>query len=123
MMTHYERFATAATHHFAEPGHFFEFLPDALLKGDVKTRWEAYKAAREAGAMNADEIRKRENMSPIGGAAGSEYWRPANMAVSGEPNPPSAPPPPAGNSTDAQPCSGCDPPAAPRDHARISALH
>lgn len=92
MMPHYERFASAATHHFAEPGHFFEFLPDALLKGDVKTRWEAYKAAREAGAMNADEIRKRENMSPIGGAAGSEYWRPANMAVSGEPNPSSAPP-------------------------------
>lgn len=91
MMAHYERFASAATHHFAEPDHFFEFLPDALLKGDVKTRWEAYKAAREAGAMNADEIRKRENMSPIGGAAGSEYWRPANMAVSGEPNPSTAP--------------------------------
>lgn len=86
MMPHYERVASAATHYFAEPGHFFEFLPDALLKGDVKTRWEAYKAARESGAMNADEIRKRENMEPIGGAAGEEYWRPANMAVSGQPN-------------------------------------
>jgi len=93
MMPHYERVASAATHYFAEPGHFFEFLPDALLKGDVKTRWEAYKAARESGAMNADEIRRRENMQPIGGRAGEEYWRPANMAVSGEPNPASAPPP------------------------------
>jgi len=86
MMPHYERVASAATHYFAEPGHFFEFLPDALLKGDVKTRWEAYKAARETGAMNADEIRRRENLQPIGGKAGEEYWRPANMAVSGEPN-------------------------------------
>lgn len=95
MMPHYERVASAATHYFAEPGHYFEFLPDALLKGDVKTRWEAYKAAREAGAMNADEIRKRENLQPIGGAAGEEYWRPANMAVSGQPNPGSAPSQPA----------------------------
>lgn len=93
MMPHYERIAAAATHYFAEPGHFFEFLPDALLKGDVKTRWEAYKAARESGALNADEIRKRENMKPIGGKAGEEYWRPANMAVSGEPNPTVTPPP------------------------------
>lgn len=91
MMPHYERVASAATHYFAEPGHFYEFLPDALLKGDVKTRWEAYKAARESGALNADEIRKKENMQPIGGRAGEEFWRPANMAVSGEPNPASAP--------------------------------
>jgi len=97
MMPHYERFASAATHHFAEPGHFFEFLPDALLKGDVKTRWEAYKIGRETGVLSADDIAKRENLSPIGGAAGSERWRPANMAISGEPNPSSAPPAPEGN--------------------------
>lgn len=89
MQPHYERIASAATHYFAERGHFFEFNPDALLKGDVKTRWEAYKAAREAGVLNADEIRKRENLKPIGGAAGEERWRPANMAISGEPNAPS----------------------------------
>lgn len=88
MQPHYERIASAATHYFAERGHFFEFLPDALLKGDIKTRWEAYKAAREAGVLNADEIRKKENMKPIGGPAGEQRWRPANMAVSGEPNPP-----------------------------------
>lgn len=93
MMPHYERVASAATHYFAEPGHFFEFMPDALLKGDVKTRWEAYKAARESGVLSADEIRKKENMQPIGGPAGEERWRPANMAVSGEPNPATAPPP------------------------------
>jgi len=91
MMPHYERVASAATHYFAESGHFFEFLPDALLKGDVKTRWEAYKIGREIGVLNADDIAKRENMTPIGGAAGEERWRPANMAISGEPNPSATP--------------------------------
>ena len=91
MMPHYERVASAATHYFAEPDHFFEFMPDALLKGDVKTRWEAYRIAREIGVLNADQIAQRENMEPIGGLAGDQRWRPANMAVSGEPNPPTVP--------------------------------
>lgn len=92
MMPHYERVASAATHYFAERGHFFEFMPDALLKGDVKTRWEAYKVARETGVMNADDIARKENMPPIGGDAGQQRWRPANMAISGEPNPSQSPP-------------------------------
>lgn len=95
MMPHYERAAAAATHYFAEPDHYFEFMPDAHLKGDVKTRWEAYKAARESGVLSADEIRSRENLNAIGGPAGEERWRPANMAVSGEPNPTAAPAAPA----------------------------
>lgn len=97
MMPHYERVASAATHYFAEPGHFFEFMPDALLKGDVKTRWEAYKVAREIGVLNADQIAKRENLEPIGGPAGEQRWRPANMAVSGEPNPSGTPDQTQGN--------------------------
>lgn len=100
MMPHYERVASAATHYFAERGHFFEFMPDALLKGDIKTRWEAYKAAREAGALNANEIRRAENKKPIPGPAGEEYWRPANMAISGQPNQPNTPVQPEGNADD-----------------------
>lgn len=91
MMPHYERVSSAATHYFAEDDHFFEFMPDALLKGDIKTRWEAYRIAREIGVLNADQIAQRENLEPIGGLAGDQRWRPANMAVSGEPNPPSVP--------------------------------
>jgi len=87
---HYERVASAANLAFAaEDGHF-EFLEDALVKGDIKSRWEAYTAARNAGVLNADEIRERENLNRIGGAAGTERWRPANMAISGEPAPPTA---------------------------------
>lgn len=88
---HYERVASAAARQFAAPGHYFEFLTDALVKGDIKTRWEAYRIQRETGVYSADEIRERENLNPIGGAAGQERWRPANMAIAGAPPEPPAP--------------------------------
>jgi hypothetical protein len=37
------------------------------------------------GIANGNELRRRENQNDIPGAAGSEYWRPANMAVAGQP--------------------------------------
>lgn len=83
MMPHYTRVAEAATKAFAADGHFFEFLPEALLKGDVKARWEAYRAAREMGVLSADEIRSRENMNAIGGSVGGSYLWPANMNQAG----------------------------------------
>ena len=88
---HYDRVASAAAGQFAEPGHYFEFLTDALVKGDIKTRWEAYRIQRETGVMSADEIRSRENLNAIGGDAGKERWRPSNMAIAGQPVEPSAP--------------------------------
>jgi HK97 family phage portal protein len=82
---HYERVAGAANLAFAaEDGHF-EFLEDALVKGDIKSRWEAYNAARLTGVLSANEIRERENLNRIDGAAGEERWRPANMAIAGQP--------------------------------------
>ena len=61
MGPHYERFAAAATHYFAEPGHYFEFLPEALLKGDIKSRFEAYGIAIDKGILSPNEARRREN--------------------------------------------------------------
>jgi HK97 family phage portal protein len=80
---HYERVAQAATKSFARPGHYYEFLPDALVKGDLKSRMEAYWLQRQMGLANADELRDRENQNRVGGRAGQEYWRPANMHISG----------------------------------------
>lgn len=71
MMIHYERIAAAATHQFAEPGHFFEFLPDALLKGDIKSRYEAYGSAIDKGILSPNEVRRRENLN--GREGGDEY--------------------------------------------------
>lgn len=91
MGPHYERVASAAARQFAAPGHYFEFLTDALVKGDIKTRWEAYRIQRETGVLSADEIRERENQNKIGGLAGNERWRPSNMTISGTPVEPPAP--------------------------------
>ncbi len=91
MGPHYERVASAAGRQFAAENHYFEFLTDALVKGDIKARWEAYKIQRETGVLNADEIRAKENLNPIGGAAGTERWRPANYTLAG--TPPLAPAP------------------------------
>ena len=94
---HFARLAGAATAAFAAPGHYFEHLVDALVKGDLKSRMEAYWLQRQMAMVNADELRTRENLPTIGGAAGQEYWRPANMSIAGQPpaTPPSADPPPA----------------------------
>ncbi len=58
--------------------HFSEFLLDGLLRGDIKSRYEAYQSARYAGWMTTNEIRERENLNPIDG--GDALWMPVNMA-------------------------------------------
>lgn len=63
-----------------ETGRYYaEFMSESLVKGDIKTRYEAYAQARLNGWMNANEIRKRENMPPIKEDWGEAYWTPANM--------------------------------------------
>lgn len=48
----------------ARVNQFSETLTDALLKPDIRTRYEAYKAARQAGWLTSNEIRKLENLAP-----------------------------------------------------------
>ena len=50
---------------------FIEFLFADLVRGDLKTRFEAYKTGREIGVWNPNEIRKKENEGPREG--GEEY--------------------------------------------------
>jgi len=58
---------------------FIEHNLDGIQRGDFKTRMEGYGLMRNVGAINADEIRAKENMNPIGGKAGTTYWKPLNM--------------------------------------------
>lgn len=88
---HYARLEQALTRAFAAPGHYFEHLTDALVRGDLKSRMEAYWMQRQMGMVSADELRARENMNGIGGAAGGERWRPSNMTIAGTPIEPAAP--------------------------------
>lgn len=82
---HFTRFEQALTLAFAEPDHYVEHMTDALVRGDLKSRMEASWLQRQMGLVSADEVRARENLNPIGGAAGAERWRPANMAIAGQP--------------------------------------
>lgn len=89
MLAHYERVAGAATFAFAEPGHYFEFLPDALLKGDIKSRYEAYNLAVGMGALNPNEVRRRENLNDREG--GDAYRVASGAQVEGQAPPVAAP--------------------------------
>ncbi|MBT2215843.1 phage portal protein [Virgibacillus dakarensis] len=59
---------------------FAEFLVDGLLRGDIKSRYDAYAIARQNGWMSADDIRDLENQNPLpDGQGGNEYLVNGNM--------------------------------------------
>lgn len=45
---------------------YFAFDTKELLKGDIKSRYEAYKTALDANFMQIDEVRFAEDMEPLG---------------------------------------------------------
>lgn len=59
--------------------YFFEHTVEGLLRGDIKSRYEAYAVGRNNGWLNADEIRELENMNPMEGGQGKIYLIPLNM--------------------------------------------
>lgn len=71
---------------------FIEFNVDALLRGDQKSRYDAYHTAKLDGWLSTNEIRSLENLDPIEG--GDVYWMPlqmGNAASLGAPQQPQAP--------------------------------
>ncbi|HEY1300867.1 MAG TPA: phage portal protein [Stellaceae bacterium] len=56
-----------------------EFDCDLLLRGDMLTRFQSYRIAREIGLYNANELRRFEKANPRTDPGGDEYLRPANM--------------------------------------------
>lgn len=69
---------------------FAEHSVDGLLRGDIKTRYEAYAVARQWGWMSANDIRRLENMNPIEG--GDAYLTPMNMVDAANPPDPNSTP-------------------------------
>ena len=53
--------------------YFAEFITDALLRGDTLSRYNAYSIARSIGVLNANDIRKLENMNPRTDPGGDRY--------------------------------------------------
>jgi HK97 family phage portal protein len=59
-----------------ELGYFTEHLIQGILRGDIKSRYEAYKTAIQNCIMSPNEARECENMNPIDG--GDTYFAPLN---------------------------------------------
>lgn len=65
------------------PDMFFEHQINGLLRGDIKSRYEAYNIARTMGMLNVDEMRAFENMNPLPDGKGQIYLQPMNMVEVG----------------------------------------
>lgn len=76
--------------------YFWEHLVAGLLRGDLKTRYDAYAVGRNWGWLSADDVREFENMNPLPDGKGEIYLQPLNMVEAGE-EPPPPPEPPADN--------------------------
>jgi HK97 family phage portal protein len=61
---------------------FAEHLVDALLRGDIQSRYQAYATGRQNGWLSANDIREKENMNPVEG--GDVYLVPLNMVPADE---------------------------------------
>lgn len=66
-------------------GYFFEYNLDAVQRGNIQSRYEAYSKARQWGWMSVNDIRKRENQNPI--ENGDIYLEPQNMIEAGKAEP------------------------------------
>ena len=64
-------------------GQYMRFNVDALLRGDTISRYTAYTQARNAGWLNVDEIREKEDMLPIPDGSGQSFIQPLNMGPLG----------------------------------------
>ncbi len=62
----------------AQDEYFFEFKTDALLRGDIKSRYQAYAIGRQNGWLSANDVREKENENPLPGEEGDIYTIPVN---------------------------------------------
>jgi hypothetical protein len=58
---------------------FTEHLVDGLLRGDLKSRYDAYAVGRQWGWLSADDVREFENMNPLPDKQGAVYMAPLNF--------------------------------------------
>ena len=65
--------------------HYIQFNAEGLLRGDLKSRAEAYAVARQNGWMSANDIRRKEGMDLIPAELGGDrYLCNGNMVDIGE---------------------------------------
>jgi HK97 family phage portal protein len=106
---------------------YLEHLVDALLRGDLKTRYEAYGLGRQWGYLSANDVRRRENMNRLPGDDGDQYLEPSNMTTPAKleeptpaPAPPGAPAAPVAPGTDPEEPDPAPEPEPEADRAAIA---
>ena len=62
---------------------FMKFNVDGLLRGDQKSRYDAYAIGIQSGFRNPDEVRALEDLPPIPGGKGQEFMKPLNFGPLG----------------------------------------
>jgi HK97 family phage portal protein len=62
--------------------YFVEYNVAGLLRGDLKARWAAYFQGRQGGWLSVNDVRRLENMDPIG-PQGDVYESALNMKPAG----------------------------------------
>ncbi|MDR1903069.1 MAG: phage portal protein [Treponema sp.] len=65
--------------------YYVKFEVDGLLRGNIKSRYEAYAIGRTNGWLSQNEIREKEDMNPLPGGQGNTYLTPLNMAEANNP--------------------------------------
>jgi HK97 family phage portal protein len=60
---------------------YAKFSLAALLRGDYATRTAGYAVAVEHGWLSPDDVRELEDMNPIAGGIGKQYFRPLNWTT------------------------------------------
>jgi HK97 family phage portal protein len=63
-------------------GYHFEYKISSLVRGDLKSRYEAYNVGRNAGFLSVNDIRRLENLKTI--PNGDIYLQPVNMVEAGK---------------------------------------
>jgi HK97 family phage portal protein len=58
---------------------FVQFDVSERLRGDCKTRMDAFAVGRQWGILRADDCREQLGMNPLGGPEGAITWAPVNM--------------------------------------------
>lgn len=66
-------------------GLFIEFNMDGMLRGDIKSRYDAYAVGRQWGWLSPNDVRGLENMNPRDDESGDAYHEPLNMQSSQQP--------------------------------------
>lgn len=66
---------------FPETDLYIKFKPDALERGDLKSRYDAYAVGKQWGFKSTNDIKKLEDEEPVPG--GDVYLQPLNMVPAG----------------------------------------